>query len=153
CVSGGLKNIGSNVADLELLAFGCGVVDLDSARGRTADPCGLHIQHLQQSKIILIEQNWSSGCGFELHGATHVVYVRVSYNNVFQREPRLTKNIQDFIYLVSGIDDHGLVRLLVADDGAVTLQQADGKNFVEHKSGYKRLATAASLAKSYFFCA
>ena len=34
--------------------------------------------------------------------------------------------------VVARIDDHGFVRGLVADDRAVTLQRADGKDLVNH---------------------
>ena len=34
--------------------------------------------------------------------------------------------------LVPRIDDHGLARGLVANDGTVALQRADGKDFVDH---------------------
>jgi len=34
--------------------------------------------------------------------------------------------------VVARIDDHGLVRGLIADDGAVTLQRAYGKDSVDH---------------------
>jgi hypothetical protein len=34
--------------------------------------------------------------------------------------------------IVAGIDHDGLARELVAEDGAVALQQADGKDLVNH---------------------
>jgi hypothetical protein len=36
--------------------------------------------------------------------------------------------------LVAGIDDDGLARLLVAQNGAVALQRADGKGLDDHGS-------------------
>jgi hypothetical protein len=33
---------------------------------------------------------------------------------------------------IAGIDDHGFARGLISDNGAVALQRANGKDFVDH---------------------
>jgi hypothetical protein len=44
----------------------------------------------------------------------------------------LTESSQHVFNLIAGVDDHGFVRGLVADNRAVALQWSDGKNFVDH---------------------
>ena len=39
---------------------------------------------------------------------------------------------EDFRNVVSGIDDHGFMRCLIAQDGAIAVQRTDGKAFEDH---------------------
>jgi len=63
-----------------------------------------------------------------------VVDVGVSDNDLFDLEVVLADEREQIFDVVAGIDDHGFARRLVADDGAVALQRADGENFVDHGS-------------------
>jgi hypothetical protein len=40
---------------------------------------------------------------------------------------------EDVLDVVAGVDDHSLASGFVADDGAIALQRADGKDFVDHR--------------------
>ena len=44
------------------------------------------------------------------------------------------EDFQDAVDFVAGIDHHGLAGGFVAEDGAVALQHADGKDLVDHKA-------------------
>src|SRR5258707_15885106 len=74
-------------------------------------------------------------------------------HNLLERELFLAKYFQNSFNLVSGIDHHGLMGLLIADNRAVALQRPDGKEFVDHDnmliggSGHRPVATAVSLIK------
>ena len=50
----------------------------------------------------------------------------------FTFSPWPPQNLENALDLVAGVDHHGFARLLVAEDGAVALQQADRQNFVNH---------------------
>src|SRR3979490_1765666 len=61
---------------------------------------------------------------------------------------------EDVFNVVAGIDDHGLARGFVADDGAVALQAANGDGFVDHWSivrGRECCATATPVMASLDF--
>src|SRR3974390_1609866 len=53
-------------------------------------------------------------------------------NDLLHGEVMPLQDGQYFLDVVARVNDHGLVRLLVTHDGAVTLQRAHGKNFVDH---------------------
>ena len=59
--------------------------------------------------------------------------VRVRDHDLLHLQPMLLDQCQDVIDLVTGIDHHGFMRALIADDGAVALQRAHGNYFVDHK--------------------
>ena len=99
---------------------------------RHADPCGLLVEHFQQSIIILVQQDGSAGGGAKLHGSADVVDVRVGDDDLFDLQVVLANEGENILNVVAGVDDHGFARGLVADDGAVALQRADGEDFVDH---------------------
>src|SRR5438309_7211197 len=39
---------------------------------------------------------------------------------------------EDIFNIIPRVDDHGFMRGLIADDGAITLQRPDRNNFVDH---------------------
>jgi hypothetical protein len=53
-------------------------------------------------------------------------------HNLLQREFFLAQYLQDSLNLVSGVNHHGFVGFLVANNRAVALQRAHGKDFVDH---------------------
>lgn len=52
-------------------------VDFDFSRCGDADPCRLHVEHLEQSVVVLIEKNWSARGSAKLHGSADMVNVGV----------------------------------------------------------------------------
>ncbi len=74
-------------------------------------------------------------------------------HNLLERELFLAKYFQNSFNLVSGIDHHGLMGLLIADNRAVALQRPDGKDFVDHAnmliagSVHRPVATAVYFIK------
>ena len=84
--------------------------------------------------VVLVDQDGSAGGGFQLHGSANVIDVAVSDHNLLQRELMLLQDSEDSVDIVAGVDDHGFVRSLVGNDGAVALERADGEDFVEKSS-------------------
>ncbi len=56
----------------------------------------------------------------------------MSDNDLAQGQAVLLQPGEDFRDVISGIDDHGFVRNLVAQDGAIAVQRTDGKGFKDH---------------------
>ena len=96
-------------------------------------PSCLNIHHLQQDQVALVEQNGGSSRLLELQCASDVVDVGMGYDDLLQRESVLCKAHQNVRNIVAGVDDHGLACLLVADDGAVALQQSDRECLEDHE--------------------
>ena len=107
---------------------------LTSPRRRHADPCGLHVEHLQQGIVVLVEQDRRSGGRAQLHGASHVIDVGVRDHDLLDLQVMLAEERQNVLNVVPGVDDHGFARSFVANDRAVALQRSDGKDFVNHVS-------------------
>jgi hypothetical protein len=80
----------------------------------------------------LVVENGRSGELFEAVGSGDVVDVGVGDDDLLEGEVVLFKQGDDAGDLVAGIDDDGFVGGLVAEDGAVALEQADGEDFVDH---------------------
>jgi len=142
-MAGGVEDLGGERSGSDGFSGGDAAVDFDFAGRTHADPDGLHIEHFQKSIVILVEQDWSAGGGAELHGSAHVVDVSVGDDDLFDLQVVLADEGEDVFDVVAGVDDHGFVGGLVADDGAVALQRADGEDFVDHgsivASGCRRL--------------
>jgi len=126
------KHIRRERAGPDRIGLSDALINLHFARRRHADPCGLDIEHLEQTVIVLIEQNWRAGCGPQFHGAAHVVDVRVGDYDLLYLQVVLSNQRENALDFIAGIDDHGFARGLVPNNGAVALQRADGKDFVDH---------------------
>jgi hypothetical protein len=61
-----------------------------------------------------------------------VIDVGVGNDDLLDLQVVFANQGEDFFDVVAGVDDHGFVRGLVADDGAVALQWADREDFVDH---------------------
>jgi hypothetical protein len=62
-----------------------------------------------------------------------VVDMGVRNDDLLELKFFLAQYLQNALDLAAGIDDHGLVRLLIANNGAITLQPSDRKDLVDHK--------------------
>src|SRR4051794_15623888 len=62
-----------------------------------------------------------------------MVNVRVRNEDLLQREPKVSQPAVNAPNFVAGINDNRFPTLLVAKNGAVTLQRADGKSLENHE--------------------
>ncbi len=106
----------------------------DGLRRAHADPGRLHIQHLQQRVVVLVEQNGRAGQALQLHGAAHMVDVGVGHDNLLHRQAVALHDSHHVVDVVARVDDDGFLGLLIAHHRAVALQRADRKNLVNHTS-------------------
>ena len=96
------------------------------------DPGGLVGHHLEQGKVVFVEKDGGAGEGLEFERATDVVDVGVGDENLLELEAEGGEAAVDAGDLVAGIDDDGFAGFLVAQDGAVALERADGKGLEDH---------------------
>jgi hypothetical protein len=81
--------------------------------------------------VLVIED----GCCSELLetvGSCDVVDVGVGDDDLFDGEVVFSEEGEDAGDVVAGIDDDGFMGDLVAEDGAVALERADGDGFEDH---------------------
>jgi hypothetical protein len=93
----------------------------------------LRVEHFQKSIIILVEEDGSAGGGSEFHGSANVINVSVGDDDLLDLQVVLADKSKNVLNVVARVDDHGFPSSLVADYGAVALQRADGKNFMDHE--------------------
>ena len=92
--------------------------------------CSVH--HLEQGQVVLVEKDGRAGEALELERAADVVDVGVGDEDLLEVEAEAGEAAMDAGDLVAGIDDDGLAGCLVAEDGAVAVQRADGKGLEDH---------------------
>ena len=73
-----------------------------------------------------------AGGGFEFGGAADVVGMGVGDEDGLDLEVVAVERGQDGLRLIAGVDDNGFASFRVADDMAVALEKADGKDFVNY---------------------
>lgn len=65
-VAGRMQDLRRVIVEADAAAIGEGFVGRSGLRGRNADPRGLFGHHLQEGKIVFVEENGGAGKGLEL---------------------------------------------------------------------------------------
>ena len=131
-VAGSVENVRRQAACPQRFTVCDTRFDCNFARRGDADPCGLYVEHFQQRVVILIEQDWRARLRAQLHRSAYVIDVGVGNDDLLHIKFVLADDGKNVFNVVARIDDHGLVRGLIADDRAVTLQRADGEDLMNH---------------------
>ena len=131
-VAWGVEDAAGDIGDGYELAVVEGVVGRADFGGGAAEPSGLDVHHLDQREVVLVVEDGRTGEGLETRGSGDVVDVRVGDEDLLDGEIVSLEEGEDAQNLVSGIDDDSFAGGLVAEDGAVALQRADGKDLVDH---------------------
>jgi hypothetical protein len=74
----------------------------------------LVVHHLEQGKIVLIQENGGAGEALELEGPSDVIYVGMRDENLAEFEAEVGESFVNAADLVSGIDHDRLAGCLVA---------------------------------------
>jgi len=131
-VAGGVQDLGGVRSGSDGVSGRDAAINFDFAgRGHSA-PERLDVEHFEQGVVVLVEQDGRAGGGAEFHGSADVVNVGVGDDDLFDLEIVLADEGEDVVDVVARINDHGFAGGLVADDGAVAVQRADGEDFVDH---------------------
>ena len=109
------------------------LIDFHGAGRRSPNPGSLHIEHLQQLIVILVQQDGCAGSLFELGSSTHVVNVGVRHDDLLELQLVLVKKGKNAVNLVARIDNQSFPRTLIANDGAIAAKHANGKNLVNQR--------------------
>jgi hypothetical protein len=143
-VAGGVEDGAAEAGDGDEFAVVEGVVGGGDLGGGDAEPAGLDVHHFYQREIVLIVEDGGSGEALEALGSGDVVDVGVGDDDLLDGEVVLVEDGDDAGDLVAGVDDDGFERGLVAEDGAVALQGADGEDFMDHGCKTKGLRPIAA---------
>jgi hypothetical protein len=79
-------------------------------------PGCLNVEQFQQGMVVLVHQDRSASGGLELHGSAYMVNVGVGYHDLRQLQVLLDQDGENLVNLVTGINNHGLMGLFIADD-------------------------------------
>jgi len=101
-------------------------------RCRNADPGCLVVHHLEQGKIVLIQEDGGTREAFELQGPSDMIYVGVRDENLAEFEAEFRESSVDAADLVSGIDHDRLAGSFIAKKSAVALQRSDRERLEDH---------------------
>jgi hypothetical protein len=124
-------------SDGDELAVVEGVVGGGDGGGGDAEPAGLNVHHFDQGQVALVVEDGGAGELLEAVSAGDVVDVGVSDDDLLDGERVFGEEGHDAGDVVAGVDDDGFAGGLVAEDGAVALEGADGDGFEDH--GFLRL--------------
>ncbi len=131
-VAGGVEDGAGESGDGDGAAVGEVVVGGGDLGGGDAEPAGLDVHHFDQGEIELVVEDGGSGELLEAVGSGDVVDVGVGDDDLLDGEVVAVEDGRDAGDVVAGIDDDGFAGGLVAEDGAVALEGADGEDFVDH---------------------
>jgi hypothetical protein len=147
CMAGSVENVRRQAARPQRFAISDTRFDCNFARRGDADPRCLNVEHFQQCIIVLIEQDWGASLRAQPHRSAYVIDVGVGDDDLLHIKLVLADDGENILNIVAWIDDHGFVRDLVADDGAVTLQRADGKDLMDHELIFAQAKTIHHLSR------
>lgn len=131
-MAGGVKDLGGVRSGGDGFSGGDAAIDFHFAGRGNADPRGLHVEHFEQGVVVLVQKNRSARGGAELHGSADMVDVSVGDHDLLDLQIVLLDQSLDVFDVIAGVDDHGFAGGVVADDGTIALERADGEDFVDH---------------------
>ncbi len=133
-MAGGVEDLGGVTIEAHELAVGERGIGRGGFRGWHAEPCGLGGHHFEQGQIAFVEEYGRAREALELERSAYVVDVGVGDENLLELEVEFGEAALDAGDFVAGIDNDGFAGFLVAEDGAVAGERADGEGFQDHDS-------------------
>lgn len=100
--------------------------------GGDAEPGGLNVHHFDLGEVVLVVEDGRASELLEMVGAGDVVDVGVGDDDLLDGEVVFGEEGEDAGDVVAGVDYDGFAGGLVAEDGAVALEGADGDSFEDH---------------------
>src|SRR6478672_7730519 len=130
---GRLQNLGCQGACFDGVRLTEAVVDLNLPGCWHTDPRRLHIKHLEEGVVILVQENGRSRGGSQLHGSADVIDVRVGDDDLLNLKLVLPYQPEHLLDVVPRIDHDCFVTSLVSDYRTVALQRTDGNDLMNHE--------------------
>ncbi len=109
-------------------------VDLGSLRNGQAQPGGLYLDVIVEFLVPGVHVDGGAGGRLQLFRSADVIDVRMCDDNGSDAQAVPGEQLLYFADVVAGVDDNRLAAGLVAKDGAVALQHADGQDLMDHSS-------------------
>ena len=128
----GVNHAGEKVAPLEDVAFLEELVDFGQLGAADAKKGGLHFHAAVERKIIGVHHDRRASVLIELGEAADMIDVRMGTDDGFDLKLVAAEQAKDTFDFIAGIDDDGLERAWITDDGAVALQHAHRKLEIDH---------------------
>jgi hypothetical protein len=73
--------------------------------------------------------------------------VRMRNDNLLDLQIVFANQRENVVDVVARVNHHGFVRILVADHGAVALQRANRKDFVDHGGSFQRSTKLSAISR------
>ncbi len=131
-VTWSVDNSGGVVVEADMTSIRETFVGRSGFRGFDAQPGCLSRHHMEERKVIFVEEDRRSGEGFELECAANVIDVGVGDEDLLEGETESGEAAMNAVDIIARVDDDGFTGFLVAQDGAVALQWADGEGLEDH---------------------
>ena len=125
-----MEHLNFVAAPADDIAFAHQLIDLRLFGNVPAEPRGLLIEGAIESKVLGVDVNRGAGCVMDAAQADDVINVSMRDDNGRDFEAMVLDDLEDPLRFIARIDDDGFVSYGIADDVAIALQHADGKNFV-----------------------
>lgn len=98
-----------------------------------ADPRRLLLHHFEKREIILVEKDGSAGEMLQLECAADMIDVAVRDQDLLELQAKVGEAAVNPADFIAGIDNDGFGGILVAEQGAIALQGADGERLENHE--------------------
>jgi len=134
CMARGVNHLGRVVLEADAAAVGEGFVGRGGFGRFYSEPSGLGGHHGEERQVRLVEVDGGAGERFEFKCSADMVDVGVGDENLLKGETEAGKPAVDSGDLVSWIDNDGLARFLVGEDGAVALEWTNRKGLEDHEA-------------------
>jgi hypothetical protein len=131
-VAGCLKNMELGRPQLHRIALARCHVDCGLFGCRYPQPSCLRVQVIVKLLIVGVHVDRRAGGRFQLLGAADMVDVGMSNDDSLYAQVVLGQSGQNDVDFIAWVDHHCFAALLVAEDGAIALQDADRQDFVNH---------------------
>ena len=150
-VSRAVPDVQSAIADLDRLP----VVQPLRRRERfnLGEPKHLRLLHQTVYPELIVgvrPDDWQAQVLGKGRSTSSVINVGVCDDDLFDLEVMFADQRENFFNVVAGVNHHRLAGLLVAHDGAIALQRADGKNLVDHNFKLTRPAGSRTRREMRF---
>jgi hypothetical protein len=131
-VPGGVDYLAGDIRQADFDAIVGARVGWGYLRRLNAEPSGLHLHHGELGQVVLVDKNRCAGDALEAYSCAHVVDVAVRDDDLFESELVGGQAGEDFGEVFAGVDDDGVARGLIAEDGAVAAKNPDREGFKNH---------------------
>jgi hypothetical protein len=131
-MSGGVEYLGRVAFQTYAATVGECLVGRRGVWSFDAEPRRLRRHDLQEGQVVFVKEDGGAREGFELERTANMIDMGVGDEDLLEGEAERGEATVNAADLIAGVDDDGFTGFLIAQDGAVALQWADGKSLEDH---------------------